>query len=52
MRSAQPPELRIEAELVEDRLGLLGGVAAPVRVKLVLVPRVRERGRLLDQDDR
>src|SRR5213593_4613030 len=52
MRSAQPPELRIEAEVVEDRFGLVGGEAAPVRVELVLVPRVRERGRLLDGQDR
>src|SRR5206468_11166043 len=51
-RSAQPPELRIEAQVVEDRLGFVGGEAAPVRVELVLVPRVCERGRLLDGQDR
>src|SRR5436309_7801305 len=51
-RSAQPPELRIEAQVVEDSLGFVAGEAAPVRVELVLVPRVFERGRLLDGQDR
>src|SRR6266545_1476777 len=51
MRSAQPPELRVEAELVEDRLRLVGREAAPVRIELVPVPRVRESRRLLDGQD-
>jgi len=52
MRSAQPPELRIETEVVEDRLGFVAGEAAPVGIELVLVPRVCESGRLLDREDR
>src|SRR6266508_5472799 len=51
MRSAQPPELRIQAELVEDRFRLVGREATPVRVELVPVPRVREPSGLLDRQD-
>src|SRR5688500_4421163 len=51
-RSGEMPELRIESEIVEDHLRLFGGGPAPVRIELVLVPRVRERGRLLDRKDR
>src|SRR5688572_1780627 len=52
MRSREMPELRIESEVVEDHLRLFGGEPTPVRIELVLVPRVRERGRLLDRKDR
>src|SRR5256712_3560885 len=50
--SAEPPELWIEREVVEYRLGLFVVEAPPVRVELVLVPGVRERCGLLDREDR
>lgn len=47
----QPPELPVKAELREERLGFVSGVAAPVRGELSRVPRVGQSRCLLKRED-
>src|SRR5947207_1944647 len=46
----QPPEVALEAELVEDRLVLFSRVRSPRRRETVVPPRVRELAELRDRD--